>query len=406
MINQRQNNTLIITVSIIYLFFNSFLLPDGLLYTTLLTPFFFINLLKGKGMMVYLGFLLFTVVMAILQYPSVEHFKDYIQSFLLLQCTAIFVINAFFVIKDWYRPEETFKITGTVNMALLMISMLALFLPFLRHYFWYEMSISEGLPVIPRLKMLTYEASYYSLIIIPVFAYYFLKKMLLKSKVGILLVTLIISLILSFSFGVLAGLLVSILLVYLFNLNELGRKINLNYLSFSLVILLITVIALYKLYPHNLVFDRIRNIYEGKDTSARGRTYESFILAWDIAKLKSVYIGVGLGQLKTLGRDYIIQFYSYSNIPPVARIPNAVAETINIYGITGLVIRFFIIIYLFFKTRVWDNYYRMLLFIFVFIYQFTGSFLFNVAEYIIWVLAFSAGIFPVFERKYFLKNSR
>jgi len=404
--NQQRNDTLILTVSIIYLFFNSFLLPDGLLYTTLLTPFFFINLLKGKGTMVYLSFLLFTVIMAILQYPSVGYFKDYAQSFVLLQCTAIFVINAFFVIKDWNRPETVFKAAGTVNMVLLAVSILALFLPFLKPYLWYEMSISEGLPVIPRLKMFTYEASYYSLIIIPVFAYYFLKQMLLKSKPGILLITLITSLLLSFSFGVLAGLLVSILLVYLFNLNELGKKINLNYLSFSLVILLIATIAVYKFYPHNLVFDRIRNIYEGKDTSARGRTYESFILAWDIAKMKSVYLGIGLGQLKTLGRDYIIQFYAYSNIPPVARIPNAVAETINIYGITGLTARFAIIIYLFFKTRVWDNYYRLLLFIFVFIYQFTGSFLFNVAEYMIWVLAFSSSLFPVFNRNNFYKQER
>lgn len=356
--------------------------------------------------MVYLSFLLFTVIMAVLQYPSVGYFRDYAQSFVLLQCTAIFVINAFFVIKDWHHPAAVFKTAATVNMVLLVVSILALFLPLLKPYLWYEMSISEGLPVISRLKMLTYEASYYSLIIIPVFAYYFLKKTMLKSKAGILLITLIISLILSFSFGVLAGLLVSILLVYLFNLNELGKKINLNYLSFSLVILLIATIVVYKFYPHNLVFDRIRNIYEGKDTSARGRTYESFILAWNIAKMKSVYLGIGPGQLKTLGRDYIIQFYSYSNIPPAARIPNAVAETINIYGITGLTVRFVIIIYLFFKTRVWDNYYRLLLFIFVFIYQFTGSFLFNVAEYMIWVLAFSSSLFPVFNRNNFYKQER
>jgi hypothetical protein len=38
---------------------------------------------------------------------------------------------------------------------------------------------------------------------------------------------------------------------------------------------------------------------------------------------------------------------------------------------------------------VWTNYYRLLLFLFVFIYQFTGSFITNVAEYVIWILAFT-----------------
>jgi hypothetical protein len=41
---------------------------------------------------------------------------------------------------------------------------------------------------------------------------------------------------------------------------------------------------------------------------------------------------------------------------------------------------------------VWRNYYRLLLFTFIFIYQFTGSFITNVAEYVIWIMAFT----PVF----------
>jgi hypothetical protein len=264
--------------------------------------------------------------------------------------------------------------------------------------------MSEGLPVIPRLKMLTYEASYYSLIIAPVFCYYLLKKILLNAKTGILLLSLTVSLLLSLSFGVLAGILISLVLVYCFNLNELGKRINLAYLVTSLLIVIVGVVCLYIFNPQNILFDRIRNIITGKDTSANGRTYESFILAWNIAKMKSIYWGIGLGQLKLIGRDYIIQYYLYTDIPPVIRIPNAVAETLNIYGITGIVFRFGIIAYMFFKTKVWNNYYRLTLFIFVFIYQFTGSFLFNVAEYVIWILSFSTNIFPAFDRRHFVRE--
>jgi hypothetical protein len=386
------------------MFFNSFLLPDGLLYTTLLTPFFFLNMIRKNGLKPYFIFLLITVLFAIVQLPAVDYIKEYIKSFVLLQCVAIFTINAYLVFKEDSRLPDVFKIIGSINLVLLIVSVIALFIPLLRSFLWYERSMSDGLPVIPRLKMLTYEASYYSLIITPVFSYYFLKRILLNAKTGILLISLVVSLLLSLSFGVLAGILISIILVYCFNLNELGRKINLNYLATGLLIIIVGFVCLYIFNPQNVLFERIRNITSGKDTSANGRTYESFILAWNIAKMKSVYWGIGLGQLKLIGRDYIIQYYLYTDIPPVIRIPNAVAETLNIYGIAGIVFRFAIIIYFFIRTKVWSNYYRLLLFIFIFIYQFTGSFVFNVVEYVIWVLAFSPGLFPIFDKRNFLND--
>jgi hypothetical protein len=400
---RKENNTFLL-VSIIYLFFNGFLLPEGLLFTTLLTPFFFIHLLKHKGIQVYFAFLVVSCIMAAIQIPAVDYFKEYVKSFILLQTVAIFTINTYYVIKEEGNLATTFKALSSINMVLLGISVLFLFIPLLRPWLWYQMSMSEGLPVIPRLKMLTYEASYYSLIIVPLFAYYFLKKTLLSGKVGILLLTLGLSMILSLSFGVLVTLMISFIFLYFLNLNELGRKINPNYLSAGIILVVVGIAAAYWLYPHNIVFDRLRNIYSGKDTSAKGRTSESFVLAWNIAKMKSLYFGIGLGQLKLIGRDFIIQFYNYNNIPPVIRIPNAVAETLNIYGITGIVFRFGIITYLFFKTKVWNNYYRLTLFIFIFIYQFTGSFLFNVAEYVIWVLSFTTNIFPAFDRRHFVRE--
>ncbi|MGZ5135232.1 MAG: hypothetical protein ACXWCG_08785, partial [Flavitalea sp.] len=59
----------------------------------------------------------------------------------------------------------------------------------------------------------------------------------------------------------------------------------------------------------------------------------------------------------------------------------------------------------FFKTKVWSNYYRLSLFLFIFIYQFTGSYLTNIAEYVIWILAFHPGLFTEFDRTSFKENS-
>jgi hypothetical protein len=383
------------------MFFNSFLLPEGLLFTTLLTPFFFINLLRGEGIKIYFGFLLANCIIMAIQLPTVEYLREYLKSFVLLQTVAVFTINAFYGIRKENDLAGVFKVLATVNMVLLGISLIALAIPVLRPWLWYRMSMSEGLPVIPRLKMLTYEASYYSLIIAPVFLYYFLKKSLLSGKTGILLITLTLSMLMSLSFGVLIALIFGLVIVFTFNSNELIRRVNLNYISAGIVIVVLFFAVCYWAFPHNIVFDRARNILAGKDTSARGRTTESFILAWNIAKMKSVYFGIGLGQLKMIGRDFIIQFYHYDIIPAATRIPNAVAETINIFGLVGLVLRFGTIVWLFWRTRVWENYYRLTLFIFIFIYQFTGSFLFNVAEYVVWILAFSRHLFPSFDRKNF-----
>jgi hypothetical protein len=405
-IHQNKPKTIFLVVAVIYMFFNSFLLPEGLLFTTLLTPFFFLNMVKENGLKPYFVFLLITVLFAILQLPNVDYIKEYVKSFVLLQCVAIFTINTYLVFKESDKLTDVFKILSTINLVLLLLSISVLFIPLLRPYLWYERSMSEGLPIIPRLKMLTYEASYYSLIITPVFVYYFLKRILLHAKTGVLLISLTASLLVSLSFGVLAGIIISLILVYCFNLNELGRRINLNYLATGLLIIIVSLVCLYIFNPENILFERIRNILSGKDTSANGRTYESFTLAWNIAKMKSVYWGIGLGQLKLIGRDYIIQYYSYTDIPPVIRIPNAVAETLNIYGITGIVFRFGMITYMFFKTKVWTNYYRLTLFIFIFIYQFTGSFLFNIVEYVIWAFAFSPSLFPIFNRIHFLKKER
>jgi hypothetical protein len=77
-------------------------------------------------------------------------------------------------------------------------------------------------------------------------------------------------------------------------------------------------------------------------------------------------------------------------------IPNVTAETLTIFGFAGLLIRFAIEIGLFFYTKVWKNYYRLLLFLFMFVYQFGGSFITNVAEYVIWILAFT-NVFKQFD---------
>ncbi|HRN54930.1 MAG TPA: hypothetical protein PLL71_00685 [Agriterribacter sp.] len=163
----------------------------------------------------------------------------------------------------------------------------------------------------------------------------------------------------------------------------------------GLLTVLFALLFLWVLFPDNPLFVRIANIITGNDSSGRGRTTDSFILAEKIADLKSLVWGAGLGQIKVLGTDIIRDYYNYPADYPIA-IPNATAETLAIFGWAGLFLRLFIEVSLFMYTQVWKNYYRLLLFIFIFIYQFTGSYITNIAEYMIWILAFT-NIFPQFD---------
>jgi hypothetical protein len=140
-------------------------------------------------------------------------------------------------------------------------------------------------------------------------------------------------------------------------------------------------------------------VFAGQDTSFRGRTTDSFFIAWQIALKKSVLFGCGPGQIKVLGVDILKHFYRSNNYTSANTIiPNVLAETLAIYGLTGLFLRLGTEIYLFFRTRVYSNYYRLALFLFIFIYQFTGSYVTNIAEYIIWILAFNPGLFAEFNK--------
>ena len=75
-------------------------------------------------------------------------------------------------------------------------------------------------------------------------------------------------------------------------------------------------------------------------------------------------------------------------IPEVARIPNAMAEILISYGVLGFSLKLIIQLVLFIKFKVYTDVFRLSLFFSLFIYQFTGSHLFNDIEFLLWVIVF------------------
>jgi hypothetical protein len=94
-----------------------------------------------------------------------------------------------------------------------------------------------------------------------------------------------------------------------------------------------------------------------------------------------------------VGEKHIRGYYGYSKEEwPRMALPNASAETLATYGYLGLLLRLGIQLWLFFKLRVYRNYFSLSLFVFVFTYQLMGSFITSTVELTLWILAVS----PIF----------
>jgi hypothetical protein len=158
----------------------------------------------------------------------------------------------------------------------------------------------------------------------------------------------------------------------------------------------------YYFFPINPLTIRMSNLMNGLDTSGRGRTYESFEIAWRVLQLNYPLIGIGLGQFKLIGRDVLLFYYKYHTIPAVVRLPNALAETLVSFGVLGAVLRIFLQIYWGIKAAIFQNVFQTSLFIALSIYQFTGGFLFHSFEYYYWILAFIP-VFKSFDKQQFFK---
>jgi hypothetical protein len=386
-------------VAVLYFFFNGFLLPLGLLYTTLLTPLLLIWLSKYSSFR-HLGiFFLVTIPFGIVHFMIGVDPEFYLRSYLLLFTVYVFGLCFYQFLKVCQTLGVIYRNLLILNSFLVLLALVALFIPGFREILWTSSNISYNIEGINRLKLLTYEPSYYSTLLAPIALYYYLKAFMKKlPDVTTMMVIVSLPLVLSFSFGVILGILLSLSATLLLHANSFfSQRKMVIYLAGGVVLAVVGLAVAFILIPDNIFFQRITNIFEGRDTSFRGRTYDALYLGRKIAEMKSLAFGSGLGQVKVLGLELWTKYYQYEFTRNEIAIPNAVGETLAVYGLLGVFVRIGLQIYLFFKTRVYSNHYRLALFIFIFVYQFTGSFLFNIAEYVIWILAFSS-IFNEFNK--------
>jgi hypothetical protein len=375
----------LLPLAALYFFLNSAGLPVGLFYTSIFSPLLFLWLyIEGKRWLTlkFLMCLLPFIVAHILL--GIESRFYYARSSLLLWTVYVTVYAFCWALLKCKNLDRLFEQLIVLNFCAAMAALVLLPTPFSERL-WRDdpnaVDAIEGAGRVLRLQLLTLEPSAYACLMAPLLIFAVLRLFHNPGKRNFIYAAMItIPLLLSQSFGGLsicaAGLGVALLATF----RRLHRQRNLLLTLGPAVILIAGLLIV-----PNPISLRIVHVVMGTDSSTHSRTDTAFILAYTVAEPKSLWWGVGLGQVKlndvsSLGlRDAIIQ--------------NSIADTFASLGIIAVLVKFVLELYLFFRTRVYTNAFRLAMFVTAFLYQFTGSSLMNVQEYLLWCLAF-APFFP------------
>ena len=176
--------------AILYFFFNSFLLPLGLLYTTILTPLLLLWLYQYRTFHKLWLFFVFIIPYAFIHFLTGVDAYYYVVSTILFFTVFVFIICFYQFLKVCLTLRTIFRKIIVINFILVIIACFAFFIPGLRNFFWQVSAISSGLEKFPRLKLLTYEPSFYSLLLAPIAMYYYLKIIFLKISNPALIIVL------------------------------------------------------------------------------------------------------------------------------------------------------------------------------------------------------------------------
>src|SRR5216684_4250815 len=172
---QRGQYRWFVMVACLYFFFNSFLLPDGLLYTILLSPVFLYWLTMKKAPVLRSVTIFFCCWFPIM----VIHFAygislpEYLKSSALYFTVFVFAMTIYTYFKGYsFTYEPLMETVLKINFVFVLVCVFLL-LANQTYVVWSVTDISEGVSDFPRLRMLTYEPSYYSLLLIPSVLFYF-----------------------------------------------------------------------------------------------------------------------------------------------------------------------------------------------------------------------------------------
>ncbi len=373
-----------------FFFFNAAGLPTGLYFSTLLSPLLYLWLYsKGQRYLTLKFLIAFSPFLIAHLINGVDSWMYYARSFLLLWTVVVAAYALCWGLSKTATAARLFDQLIVANFIAAVIACLALPTP-LRSLLWVrDTSTFAGSSALLRLNLFSVEPSEYALLMLPLLVFASLR-LFQRAEFRSFLYLLMIGfpLLLSQSFGGISIGLAAIGASLVTTNPRLFKRAN------SLVAIgLCGLGAIALLVTHNSISERVLQVISGGDSSTRSRTLVSFIAAYAVASQKSLIWGAGLGQTK------LVDFSNLHIGLAVNVIPNSIASLFAELGIVGALVKLIVEGWFFFKTRVYKDAFRLACFIVSFIFQFTGGFLMNIQEYILWFLAFCPLIDPaVFAR--------
>lgn len=382
--------------------FNTIALPLGVMWSNLLSPFLLLWLIYHKKI-TYL-IITFTLLLSymILQYLTFEPklIKDYFLGAFYFYTSVIVGIFTYYYfnreILGKNQIEKALLSVLYVNITLTVAAIILYFTP-LRDIMWHTSTNINSLGEV-RLKLLYYEPSHASFVFIFFSLYLLLKTIFFPSKKYlILLVSTAASVFLGKSLGTIGAMFIAMAFGSLIFAVPLIRKYNKQIvLALATGVLIIPLLA-------GSITSRLEKFLEGGDNSGNVRLIYATLSAYHMVEKYNYYFGVGFGQDKKYITEFTSKFAGYAG----NRLPNTFASTLSTVGVFGIALKYLFLLYFFFKTRVYSNIFRLITFFYLLIYSFTGGWMFNVYEFVLWAFAFSQNAFSEFDRRnIFIKKNK
>ncbi|MGA3128607.1 MAG: hypothetical protein ABSD13_18040 [Candidatus Korobacteraceae bacterium] len=359
-------------------------LPIGVFYTSLLSPLFYIWLyLEGRRwltanfLLILSPFILAQIVMGI------ENHVEYLRT-LAHWWTVYITVYAFcWALSQCRSLDRLFDQLILLNFCAAMLGLILLPTP-LQSLFWKNTETIVGGSNSLRLNLLSTEPSAYAELMFPLLIFAALRLLRdTRRRNGAYSMMIAVPFLLCQSFGGisigLAAIGVSLMVGYRQLLSSQKSRIRFFCLALATGALLLTP---------NPISQRVWQAAAGNDPSTQGRTILAYIAGYTVASSKSLWWGVGLGQAKYIDFSYLVGGMN-------GRIPNMVAGTLSEFGFIGVITILAVEVYLFFRTKVYLNSFRLAIFVVAFLQQFTGSYGTDIQEYLMWFLAFCP-LFPYF----------
>jgi hypothetical protein len=360
-----------------YIFLNHAGLPNGLFYSTLVSPFLYVWLyLQGRRWLTATFLLIlapFIMAHLVLGIASPTY---YLRSMLLLWTAYITTYALGWALLRCRNIERLFDEIIVLHFVAGILAIACLHTP-LQNLFWMDTSntLADSSHLL-RFSLLNSEPGVCAALMLPLVIYAAIRLIRDSKKRSFLYLMMIaFPLLLTQSFG---GLGISVGAISVTLVTTYRQRLMRPRTLIIVACLALAAGALFVV--HNPISQRVLQVVTGNDSSTQSRTTLAFVVAYLVASSKSLLWGVGLGQAKLVD----LVSYGFEN----SIIPNAVAATFAELGIVGVLVRLTVELYLFFRTRVYRNPFRLAMFVASFFSQLTGGNLMNVQNYLLWCFAF------------------